>query len=170
MLNVPNLDLIRQKYPELYPAVEALQRGLGNVATQTNANPNGAQSTAPPAISGLSVKEAGGIHDVQITDNSPAARGKSYFAYYAQTPDMSNAHKIDLGASQNHRANLGPGKYYWSAHSSYDTGDPSPMAYHGGATPVAVGSGSLHGSGYAAGAGSGGVWADGAEVAAAGLP
>ncbi len=141
MVTIPNLDLIRQKYPELYPAVEALQRGLGNVATQTNANPDGAQSQAPPSISGLSVKEAGGIHDIQITDNAPATRGKSYFAYYAQTPDMSNAHKIDLGASQNHRANLGPGKYYWSAHSSYDTGDPSPMAYHGGATPVAVGSG-----------------------------
>ncbi len=145
MLNLPGLDLIRQRYPDLYPIIDALHRGISNVASQTNANPNGSQQKPPTPIAGLNVTEKGGIHDVQITDNAPAARGVSYFTYYSQTPDMSNAHKIDLGASQNHRANLGPGKYYWSAHSSYDTGDASAMVFHGGATPAAVGSGTYAG-------------------------
>ena len=133
--------MIRQKSPEMAPAFTAIQRAIGNLEQQTNANANGAQQKPPPSISSLSVTEAGGIHDIQITDNSPAVRGKNYFAYYSTSPDLSNAHKIDLGASQNRRENLGSGTYYWAAHSALATSDPSPLVYHGGAKPLPTGTG-----------------------------
>lgn len=146
MLDVPQMDLIRQKYPEVYEALQyGVIPGIQNVAAQTNAEPGGSQNAPPPTIAGFAVTQAGGIHDLQITDNAPAYRGVNYFAEYSQTPDFRNAHQIDLGSSQNHRANLGSGTYYWRASSSYGTSGPSPFVYHGGLKPAAVGSGSYLG-------------------------
>ena len=145
MLNVPNLDMIGQQSPAVYEALQSIIAGVNNMAAQTNSEPSRSQNTAPPAIAGFNVVESGGIHDIQITDNAPAYRGVNYFAQYSQTPDFSNAYQIDLGSSQNHRANMGSGTYYWRACSSYATSPPSSFVYHGGAQAVAVGSGSYAG-------------------------
>ena len=144
-LNVPNMDIIGQQNSALYDALQSIITGVNNVATQTNAEPSASQNAAPPPIGGFNVVESGGIHDLQITDNAPAYRGVNYFAEYSQTPDFSNAHQIDLGASQNYRANLGTGVYYWRASSAYGTSSASAYVYHGGARAVAVGSGSYAG-------------------------
>ena len=144
-LNVPNLDIIGQQNPAVYEALQSIIAGVNNLATQTNAEPSGSQNASPPTIAGFHVVESGGIHDLQITDNAPAYRGVNYFAEYSQTPDFSNAYQIDLGSSQNHRANLGSGVYYWRASSSYGTSSPSPYVYHGGAQAAQAGSGSYAG-------------------------
>jgi hypothetical protein len=144
-LNVPNMDIIGQQNPAVYEALQTIIAGVNNMAAQTNAEPGASQNAAPPTIAGFNVVESGGIHDLQITDNAPAYRGVNYFAEYSQTPDFSNAHQIDLGSSQNHRANLGSGVYYWRASSSYGTSNASPFVYHGGAQALAVGSGSYAG-------------------------
>ena len=146
-LTVPHLEIIGQQNPVLYEALRSIITGVNNVATQTNAEPNASQNAAPPPIAGFNVVESGGIHDVQITDNAPAYRGVNYFAEYSRTADFANPHQIDLGSSQNHRANLGTGAYYWRASSAYRTSAASAYVYHGGAQAAAVGSGSYAGPG-----------------------
>jgi len=142
---IQNIGNIRQDNKYSAQALQAISDAINRVADQANIDPTGAQVAAPAPISNLTVTAAGGIHDVQITDNSPAYAGLSYTAEYSQTPDFQNAHSIDLGTSQNHRANLGAGTYYWRAHSNYHPSTTSSAVYHGGATPQAVGSGSYPG-------------------------
>lgn len=145
---IPNLSAIRTgKYdPEdLANALLSIQGAIGNINDQTNTNSIASSSGAPPVISGINVTEKGGIHDIQITDSSPAQRGINYFAEYSQTPDFQNVHKIDLGSSQNHRANLGAGTYYWRAYSSYGSSEHSQPVMHGGTSAAAVGSGTYSG-------------------------
>jgi hypothetical protein len=142
---VPNLAYIRSDDKKYSQTFQAVSDAINRLSDQTNADPTGAQVATPPQVSGLSVVESGGIHDVQITDQSPAYAGIQYSAEYSQTSDFQNSHKIDLGTSQNHRANLGAGQYFWRASSSYHPATPSPHVYHGGATPQAVGSGAYPG-------------------------
>jgi hypothetical protein len=139
---VPNKGYIRNKDSQLGNALEKIEDAINAQADQGNTDPTGAQQAAPSAISQMSVTAADGIHDIQITDNAPAYRGINYFAYYSQTPDFQNFHKIDMGASQNHRVFLGPGKYYWKSNHAYPSSPPSTDVYHGGSTPEAVGTGS----------------------------
>jgi hypothetical protein len=140
---LPNFDIIRQKYPELYPALEALSTGQQNIARQTNTDPSRPQPAAPTQIAGITVSEKDGHHDVQITDNSPAYPGIGYHAYYSR--DKQNWHRVDLGSAKNTRVNLGGGKYFWAADSGYTPASRSPMVYHGGPIPKTTGTGSYVG-------------------------
>lgn len=140
-IQVPNLAYIRRDDQKYASAFTALTDSINRIADQANVDPTGAQVEAPPPVSAISVVENAGIHDIQIQDNSPAYRGLQYSAFYSQTPDFANPHRIDLGESQNHRANLGSGIYYWAAASKYSSSAHSEMVYHGGSTPTPVGSG-----------------------------
>lgn len=141
----PNLAYLRKKDNKLASALQAHGDAINRMSDQANVDPTGAQVEPPSQVSGISVVEKGGIHDVQIQDESPAYRGLQYSAFYSQSPDMSNAHRIDLGESQNHRVNLGPGQYYWGAASKYSASDHSPMVVFGDATATPVGSGAYAG-------------------------
>lgn len=143
--SVPNKAYIQQDDQKYASAFDAVERAVNAMADQSNTNPTGATQAAPPQVSSINVVESGGIHDVKITDNSPAYAGINYAADYSQTPDFQNFHTIDFGISQNHRANLGPGQYYWRASSFYHPATPSGHVYHGGAAPQPVGSGTYSG-------------------------
>jgi hypothetical protein len=119
---------------------KAIEDAINAISDQTNADPSGARQGAPTKISAVNVVEADGFHDIQVVDNAPAYPGINYFAYYSR--DQKNWHKVDMGASQNHRVYLGSGAYYWKSNHAYPTSQPSSDVYHGGAKPVAVGSGS----------------------------
>lgn len=138
---IPYLAYLRGKDANLFNALTSIQEAINNHSDQGNLSPTGASQAAPAQISKVSVVETGGIHDIQITDNTPAYAGLNYTADYSQTPGFENFHTIDLGTSQNHRANLGPGQYYWRASSFYHPATPSTPVYHGGATPAVVGTG-----------------------------
>lgn len=142
---LPNMDYIRKDDEQYARTLDAVTSAINRIADQGNINLTGSQVGAPQPISSLNVSEAGGIHDIQIVDNSPAYSGIQYHVEYSQTPDFANTHKIDLGSSQNHRANLGPGTYYWRAASSYNPASPSGYVYHGGISPKAAGSGAYSG-------------------------
>lgn len=142
---VPNKGYIRQDDEKYYSAISSIEGAINRISDQANVDPTSAQVAMPSPISGVSVTQAGGIHDIQIQDQSPAYNGLKYSAYYSQTPDFQNAHRIDLGESQNHRANLGAGTYYWAATSKYPASQESAMVYHGGSAPAAVGAGAYPG-------------------------
>lgn len=142
---VPDKNYIRADDSRYLNAFQAIEDAINNHSDQGNLDPSNSQLAPPPAVAGISVVESGGIHDVKIDDQSPAYRGIQYSAFYSQTPDFQNVHRIDLGESQNHRINLGPGKYYWAAASKYSASDHSPMTFHGGTQPIAVGSGAYSG-------------------------
>jgi hypothetical protein len=144
-VQIPFISYINGDDQKYASAFRYLGRMVSNLSNQANADPTTSQVASPPAVSGVNVVEQGGIHDIQIADNSPAYNGRRYSAYYSQNADMSNAHRIDMGESQNHRANLGAGTYYWGATTKQGNSDESPMVFHGGAQPAAVGSGSYPG-------------------------
>ena len=141
----PNLAYIRRDDEKYASAFQAQNDAINRLSDQSNSDPTGAQVATPAQIAAISVTEKNGIHDVQIQDNSPAYNGLQYSAYYSESPDMSNAHRIDLGESQNHRANMGAGVYYWGATSKQGNSNQSPMVIHGGAKPSPVGSGTQAG-------------------------
>ena len=134
---VQNKAYINQDDDKYGGALQSIEDAVNRISDQANVDPSSAQVATPTPVSKISVIEKDGIHDIAIHDNSPAYNGIQYSAYYSRTPDMANAHRIDLGESQNHRANLGGGKYYWAASSKYSASGHSPMVYH----PDPVGSG-----------------------------
>lgn len=142
---LPNLPYIRQDDSKYGSAFAAIQDAIGNLSDQANADPTSTANGVPASINAFNVVEASGIHDLQIQDEAPANRGKSYFADYSDTPDFQNYHTIHLGPSQNHRANLGPGVYHWRAYSSYSTTSHSTPVVFGGAKATPVGSGAMTG-------------------------
>lgn len=142
---IPNKAYIRGDDAKYLQVFQSLEDAVNRVSDQANVDPTGAQVAVPQPISGINVVEQNGIHDIQLTDQSPAYAGIRYAADYSQTQDFQNFHTIDMGNSQNHRANLGSGKYFWRASSYYHPATPSPHAYHGGITPQAVGSGTYSG-------------------------
>lgn len=143
--SIPNKSFLRQTNQRIYDVVQTVEDAINNVSDQSNVDPTATAPAAPQPISGVSVTEAGGIHDIQITDNSPAYAGLQYGVHYSQTPDFQNYHLIDLGISQNHRANMGPGQFYWRGFSYYHPATPSVPVNHGGPVAVAVGSGTYTG-------------------------
>lgn len=143
--DIQNLAYIREDDKHYAQAFKSIGDAINRISDQANVDPTASQVATPPPITGINVTEAAGIHDIQITDQSPAYAGLRYKVEYSQTPDFANSHAIDLGTSQNHRANLGAGTYYWRASSSYHPATPSSAAYHGGITPKAVGSGAYPG-------------------------
>lgn len=142
---VRNKSYIRGDDAKYLQAFQDLEDAINKTADQANVDPTGAQVAIPSPVSGVKVVEQNGIHDIQITDQSPAYAGLRYKADYSQTQDFQNFHTIDMGNSQNHRANLGSGKYFWRASSYYHPATPSTHAYHGGISPEPVGSGSYNG-------------------------
>ena len=142
---IPGLDRIRQRDKDVHSALRAVEQAINNHSDQGNLEPSASSIAPPQPISNMRVVASGGIHDIQITDNSPAYAGIRYVAEYSQTSDFANYHRIDLGISQNHRANLGVGQFYWRARSYYHPSAPSAPVYHGGATPLAAGSGAYAG-------------------------
>ncbi len=138
---IPNLAYFRENDDKTYNALKEIESAINNYADQGNLDPASAVQAAPPPVSSVNVVASGGIHDIQITDNSPAYAGLQYAAHYSQTADFQNFHTIDMGTSQNHRANLGSGQYFWRVSSSYHPATPSVPVYHGGETPAAVGTG-----------------------------
>lgn len=143
---IPNLSYIRsQMDSKLADALEAIDGRIAVIGRQGNLDPESSTQAAPPQISAINVVAQAGIHDIQIQDSSPAYAGLNYLADYSQTEDFQNFHTIDMGTSQNHRANLGDGQYFWRARSYYHPATPSAHVYHGGATPEAVGTGSYPG-------------------------
>jgi len=142
---IPHLSYIRQTDQRMYTALKSIEQAINNHADQGNLDPSAAEQAPPKAISQIVVTAKDGYHDIAITDNSPAYRGLNYFAYYSKTPDFQVKHKIDLGSSQNHRVFLGPGPFYWAANHAYPTSPGSDLVFHGGSTPVAVGSGAYAG-------------------------
>ena len=142
---LPNMAYIRNDDGAYAKTLQALSDAINRLSDQCNADPNSTQISAPSPVSSVTVTAADGIHDIRVEDQSPAYRGINYFAYYSQTADMQNAHKIDLGSSQNHRANLGPGTYFWKVNSAYPASPPSTDVYHGGDAPAAVGAGTYIG-------------------------
>ncbi len=138
---IPNLAYIRQDDDKYYNALKSIEEAINNYSDQGNLDPTSATQAAPAPVSAINVVATGGIHDIQITDNSPAYAGLQYAADYSQTADFQNFHTIDMGTSQNHRANLGPGQYFWRASSFYHPATPSTQVYHGGSSPASVGSG-----------------------------
>jgi hypothetical protein len=143
---VPNKSYIAsQMDSKLATSLDAIERAINAQADQTNSDPTGATQATPSQVSAINVVAQGGIHDIQIQDSSPAYAGLNYVAEYSQKSDFSNYHTIDLKTSQNYRANLGDGQYYWRARSYYHAATPSEPVYHGGATPAPVGTGSYPG-------------------------
>jgi hypothetical protein len=142
---LPGIDSLRLTDKRLYTSLKAVEQAINNHSDQGNMDPMTTAPAPPQPISNISVTENGGIHDIQITDHSPAYAGINYTADYSQTPDFANFHTIDMGVSQNHRANLGPGQYYWRGSSFYHPSAPSVPVLHGGGSPVAVGSGAYTG-------------------------
>lgn len=138
---IPNKSHIREQIdPKLASALQSIEDAINAHSDQTNADASGARQAPPTPISKVNVTEADGFHDIQLVDNAPAYPGINYFAYYSR--DQKNWHKVDMGASQNHRVYLGTGTYYWKANHAYPTSNPSQDVYHGGSTPEGVGSGS----------------------------
>lgn len=142
---IPNKSYIRNDDAKYLSTFQAIEDAVNRVSDQANVDPTGAQVAVPSPISNISVVESGGIHDISMTDQSPAYAGINYTADYSQTADFQNFHTIDMGVSQNHRANLGSGKYFWRGSSHYHPATPSAPVYHGGTTPAAVGSGDYPG-------------------------
>ena len=143
--NIQNIAYIRTDDRHYYTAFQSISEAINRISDQANVDPTASQVATPPPVGGINVTEAGGIHDVQITDQSPAYAGLRYTADYSQTADFSNFHTLDMGVSQNVRANLGAGQYYWRASSHYHPATPSAPVVHGGVTPQAVGSGDYPG-------------------------
>jgi hypothetical protein len=143
---IPNLAYIRQDDKNYEQAFRAVASAINRMSDQGNLDPTGTQVAIPTAPAMISVIQAGGIHDIQITDNAPGYNGQKYLAEYSQTPSFSNFHQIDMGESQNHRANLGAGTYYWRARTKMSASLASDPVYFGGSSsPTAVGSGSYVG-------------------------
>jgi len=154
---LPNLALIRERYPEIGRALEYAENCLNNIGGQTNAAPVG-QIAAPPPLAALNVTGGAGIIHATINDPSPTYRGNSY--HMEVIPQGGNwatdAHPIHTGPARAYRGMLGPGVYHVRACSGYNTSNPSPWIYQNdvdatGSTPPAFHASTGSGTG-------GGAW------------
>jgi hypothetical protein len=155
---IPRQAYIQNDDQNYGQAFNAIAQAIDNISDQGNFDPNGAVLPTPTPPTAISVMAKDGIHDIQIQDNSPAYNGIRYRARYSRTPDFANSHVIDMGESQNHRANLGAGQYYWQASSKYPSSLESSPVYHGGLQPTPVGNGSHVGPPMQAGQGFSGIY------------
>lgn len=129
-LTYRNREAIKSKYPEVFEALEDILDLQTQTMTQANISPSG-QTSAPPPISSLSVVASGGVFDMSIVDFNPVTRGINYFIEYSTTPSFVAPTVIDLGASRNHRANLGNQTFFFRAYSAYPTSPRSNPVYFG---------------------------------------
>ena len=114
-------------------SLSAIQQQTTNIEQQSNVNAQ-QQQGPPPAIDGLTVTGQNGHFNIAIKDNNAGvSRGIQYRIEYADNAQFANAKAVNIGDVRNHNIFLGNGSYYFRAHSSYPSGQPSPLVYFGGA-------------------------------------
>jgi hypothetical protein len=159
-----NQAQIKGLNPYLYESLVDLQAQVNSAASQVNAQPDGQNTAAPPAISSVQVTAAQGVFDIVIQDNNPVKRGVVYFVEWSTTAAFNQPRVIYLGPSRDWRGFLGNQTLFFRAFSQYvETSGPSSPVYFGSLaqpTPVA-GGGSISGPVPQAGAGSGTAPTDG---------
>jgi hypothetical protein len=161
-LSIRNLSYIRSMKPDdpqmgsrLYEALQDLITHDRNLASQTNANPQG-PSQPPPAVNGVQVSAQNGFMHVAITDNNEVYRGIRYYAVHSLSNQFSNPQIVPMGDSRNVTIAIGNQTRHVGVYSSYLNSPPSPMVIHGGSTPIPVsGGGSDAGPLFLDGQGSG---------------
>jgi hypothetical protein len=149
-----NKDFLKTLDPsgKLFDLVSSIEQEINAQKSQTGAAgilQTGQQPATPPAPAKLSVAAAGGIFQVNITDQTP---GVNYVLEYSPTSNFASPRQVPLalGVTQ-YRAALGNQQLFWRVRSGYPTAPHSaplsPPTYFGSAatpTPV-VGGGSTIG-------------------------
>jgi hypothetical protein len=145
-----NKDFLKTLDPtgKLYDLVGSIEQEINAQKSQTGAAgvlQTGQPAPTPPPPAKLSVAAAGGIFQVNITDQTP---GVNYVLEYSTTPNFTAAPKqipLALGATQ-YRGSLGNQTLFWRVRSGYPTAPHSaplsPPTYFGTAaapTPVTGG-------------------------------
>ena len=135
-IQVRALNHVRQTSAKTAEAFDDLILGTGNLASQLQADPNGAD-IVPTPVAQVKVQQSNGFIDVAIVDNSPIARAINYYIIIASSPGDPNPRIIPNGPSRNYHTTLPNGTYYISAQSQYPHGGPpsSPVA---AAAPVVI--------------------------------
>jgi hypothetical protein len=121
----------------LYQTLRAFQTQQQNLAQQTNANLNG-EPAAPPPLAGITVTSTSAGHHISLTHPGEFYRGVEYHAFYSENKHFTNPFPVYMGPSREHDVATGGKALYFGAFAQYPTGQPGPVVYHGGATPIAV--------------------------------
>lgn len=125
--------------------VQQMIDAINNLSDHVGADPVG--NRQPPApIQGITVKNAGEVVHIGITDNSAVNKGVHYFAEYDIDPGFPNPQVIHMGTSRNHPPFLLPSKndggdtlsYYFRAYPQYPGSEAGPKIAFGGTPPTAV--------------------------------
>lgn len=114
---------------QLHECLSDIIGSVNNIGPQANAAPVGSYPQPQPH-SKLSVLGGNGIFDIAMTDESPQYRGNENFVDYSETADFSDFHTIHVGASNNHRVNLGKKALHFRSYPSYPTTGPATPIYH----------------------------------------
>lgn len=122
------LQKIRSQNQDLGDCLKDIVDAHNNIAQQGNTSPVGL-TPAPTPHAALNVTGGNGYFAVQIVDNSPTFRGKEHFVAVSESQDMSNAHKIHLGASKTWYGFLGAKKLHFASYPSYPTTGPATPIY-----------------------------------------
>jgi hypothetical protein len=149
-----NKDWLKTLDPtgKLYDMVGSIEQEINAQKSQTGAAgilQTGQAPPTPPSPAKLSVAAAGGIFQVNVTDQTP---GVNYVLEYSPTANFATPRQVPLALGVNqYRANLGNQTLHWRVRSGYPTAPHSaplsPPTYFGSAaqpTPV-VGGGSTIG-------------------------
>jgi hypothetical protein len=125
--------------------VQQMIDAINNLSEHVGADPVG--NKQPPApLQGITVKNAGEVVHVGITDNSVVNKGVHYFTEYDTDPGFPNPQVIHMGTSRNHPPFTLPSKndngdtlsYYFRAYTQYPGSEPSQPQVFGGTTPTPV--------------------------------
>jgi len=125
--------------------VQQMIDAINNLSEHVGADPVGNKDTPAP-IQGITVKNAGEVVHVALTDNSALHKGAHYFVEYDTDPGFPQPQVIHMGTSRNHPPFVLPSKndggdnvsYYFRAYSQYPGSEPSETQVFGGTTPTAV--------------------------------
>lgn len=149
-LTLKNASMIQKQYPELYQALSSIVDSHNRLAEQTNASPVG-QTPSPESHAALNVTGGQGVFHAEITDNSPAYRGKEHFLEASE--DGANWHVMHLGASTSWHGYLGAKVLNFRSYAAYATSGPGAPLYQmnvsgvGGKEPKVTGTGTAAGYG-----------------------
>lgn len=144
-----NKDFMKTLDPtgKLYDLVTSMEAAVNNLQDQTGAAgtlQKGQPAPTPPAPTKIDVAAAGGIFQVNITDQTP---GVNYVLEYSPTANFSNPRQIPLALGvTSYRSTLGNQLLFWRVRSGFPTAPHaaplSPPTYFGTAaqpTPVTGG-------------------------------
>ncbi|HEY2496566.1 MAG TPA: hypothetical protein VGK24_05815 [Candidatus Angelobacter sp.] len=150
----PHKAWASQQDPRLSEIFDAFEQAVNKVGVQTNANPVGTSTDAPPQISAVTAKVLvpGTLH-LQIADNNPVTRGLWYHYEISSSPNFEVGTVIHAGATPSRDLIVSPGAgpLFARAYSQYLTSLPSlPVLVSGAVDP-----GGSARTGSIAGAGSG---------------